>query len=101
MRHADRVRAGRAGGHEAEARPLRAEVDRDRPGHHVDDAAGDEERADLLHAAAVIEEHALLLDRADAADANAIYACDRPSIGLKLVVAALNCYAASSQVGNR
>jgi len=65
---ADRMRAGRAGGHDRVVRPLQAMADRDMAGSQVDDVAGDEEGADAARAA-LFQKHRILGDAVDAADA--------------------------------
>ena len=69
-RVADRVGAGRAGGHHRVVRPLEAEADRDLAAHQVDQARRDEERADPARAA-LLELDRGVGDGAEAADAGA------------------------------
>ena len=67
---ADRMRAGRAGGHDRMVRALEAEPDRDLAAHQVDQAGRDEERADPPRTA-LLELDRGVRDRAEAADAGA------------------------------
>ena len=70
-RQPDGVRRSRARSHRRQVRTGELEVDREVAGDHVDDAAGHEERRDVLRAVRLGVFAVVLLDRVEAADAGA------------------------------
>src|SRR6056297_446425 len=81
-RHADAVGGCRAGRHQGQIGSGQAVLDRDMPGNHVDDAAGNEKRRDLAGRLAGLEvAPEIPLDGFDAADAGADRHADAVRIG--------------------